>query len=259
VHRIDLPRDVNLSEAWSLVRAPRASPAVLALWQRNGLRVGVLESAAADSFPAALPAVHGHKEQLYIGSGAPLTLRLSAMLREPVPVRSRVDGGDQGRLVGGQCRLRLHTTRLESGRRFAQLRFEHGPMRSKRAGDQLRAGAQSPRPDQSDTSDGAAHGNAAPLVLKDLSLVVPLDSGQMIVMGRYDTDELPQETEEAQGDSAEPSPAAESADDNADGPDRRAVANNLGRTLFTDRRAGREVQVLILIASENRGRTKAGQ
>jgi hypothetical protein len=222
VRRIDLPLDDALVEAWALVDGTVLPPVVESWWRPNGLRAGVLDAAGLASFLARLPPAYGVKHLRLVGiTQRPAALAFSIVRCDPVALELPVKPAPM--TARGQWQFLLRAWRQDGRGGLELVPHHHTPGRviyvpTAETGE----GRSKNKPRVQIRS--ANHDRLMGEAIEQLTLHAPLASGQTLVVG----------IDHAAG---EP-PAAKTG------------SISLGRALLAIQRAGRRIQVILLLEPE---------
>jgi hypothetical protein len=260
IHRVDLPLDVSLDSSWAVVDESAVPLRTRGMWQANGLRIGVLSAQDARTFAEALPNIHGESRAKLIGTPYPTSVRIAPRLLQPVTI-DLTDPPKSTQLVqahGGRLQLLAKITRDETGQAYLELTPHH----YKPKVDLV------PRSPLEKQLDGTVY---TPLTAR-----LPLTPNTAVVVGLYRPWPEPKEAEESSGSANDPSevvdevadgaeattessdtttmqdaPAPSSSDQPsaiADPPSAPPIPDHLGKALMAGRRAGYEIQVIMVIS-----------
>ncbi len=113
VERLDFSLDDSLDEALAALDTSGLSPAISGSWRVNGMRVGVLKSAAAHEFAKELPEMSGGNVQIVVPSSLPVPLLRSPPTVGPVAVDLTVPPRPVREVVlsGGRIQLLVEVIR----------------------------------------------------------------------------------------------------------------------------------------------------
>ncbi len=260
IHRIDLPLDVSLDPCWAVVDESIVPLRTQGMWQINGLRIGILSAENAQAFAQALPTIHGESRAKLIGSPYPSSVRIAPRLRQPVPI-DLTDPPKSTQIFkarGGRLQLLAKITRDDTGQAYLELTPHHYKPKAHLV----------PRSPLEKQLDGQ--------VFEPLAARLPLTPNTAIVVGLYrpwpETQE-PEETQEPANDSAEPTdevihnaepttnktpdatnitdtpvPSSDQHSALKDQPSAPAIPNHLGKALMAGRRAGHDIQIVMVIS-----------
>ncbi|MFA9478273.1 hypothetical protein ACERK3_08190 [Phycisphaerales bacterium AB-hyl4] len=252
IQQVELPLYTNLDECWPMTSEGVLGDHARAVWNANGMRVGMTSMAEAERFFEPLPYVLNVRDARLISGAYPSALRTSPTIGEPVRMDlSGVAGGDEQVLELDRGRMRLligmepnavggvTVTLLphQQVRRFTL--SPRGPQEVEMDGrlfeelavsfdmnqdDVLVLGLYWPWPDEED--DSAREGEAG-------EEAVDGEGGEAVVM-----------MDAAEGGEAWEPEADTGEEAEADGP---ALPAHFGRALFANRRAGTLVQNVVLV------------
>ncbi len=222
VRQVDLPLAWPIDAAWDLVDEAALSAEARRWYNANGVRVGLLSAGDLEAFAEHLPAPVAVHQSRVRDAGHPVELRRSPRLSREVALTLPGDAEAEP-AVGGSMRLLAQMRSPGPGRMsLALVPHHHVPEHSLLPRDPLER-----------ELDGR--------VFEELTAGVELSTGRLLVIGLHH--ELEAELEEEDWD--DPAAIVAEAERLAE-----ALPVNLGRALLTARRAGRPVQVLVMVALE---------
>ncbi len=258
VTRFDLPLDQPLNGLWDVVDEDAIAPLARGVWNRNGLRIGVLSTAQLDAFNGQLPAGFAEQTTQMIASSHLVPVRSSPRLRESVRVDLTIPPLAVRETFANRGRLRLLLGADVSDDRPTLLRLV--PQQYVPRSTLL------PRNPLEKELDGR--------VFEDLAVRIAAQPTRLVVVGLYwpwapavDPNDAnpfrtPPPSPPLSGDgepaddteAAEASETVEPADEAAADPESEPLLepppllNHLGRALFTGVRFNQRFQMLLVIA-----------
>lgn len=266
VQRLEIPLRYPTDPVWAGLDT-RAIPGITrAVWQANGLRIGLLPEARWNEFLNTLPTTFGVQRSTLSATSLPVAVRTSPRLGEPVyvdlTIPPRAVRDDLAR--GGRIKLlaKLEAINTPAGEaRFIELTPHHylpgnNLPQVVREGDTFKV---TPRTSEERALDGRTY--------DDLTLRMELPPGQLLVVGLYWPWSDPvvvnyaQQTEQTEQAATESAPAPDGAPPSAE-PVITSVEDlpnyappppidyHLGRALFTGARQGQPLQMLLVIGVE---------
>ncbi len=259
IHRIDLPLQVSLDPLWETVDEQALPLRMHGMWQANGLRIGVLSSQRAQAFADALPPIQGESRAKLLGSPYYSAIRSAPRLREPIiidltdpPMSPRVV-----RAQGGRLQLLAKIGRDNHGQPYLELTPHHYKPKTTLL----------PRSPLEKQLDGQ--------VYDTLTAHITLPHDRAVIVGLYRPWPQAEETEDSSSDTAEGVDDAVDSeqipDDNADAknesidpavssdqppaitdqqssPKPPTIPDHLGKALMAGTRAGKPMQIILVIS-----------
>lgn len=256
VVRMELPLDVPTNALWGKVDENAVSDLIRAVWQRNGLRLGVMDPYQLSDLDAVLPKVVGQSGARYFNATTPVPVWSSPTLRSPVTLSLAVPpmAPESVTLRDGKLNLLVSQSEFRGGVALSLVPHHHDPRPSL-----------IPRDPMERKLEGT--------VFEKLGARVLLQPGQYAVVGLYWpwVDEIatappnlldePADTEDASDtDDAPPADnketAVETGTANTGKPLASTVpsyrmpdlARSLGTVLMTGQRRSQPVQVVLMIS-----------
>jgi hypothetical protein len=265
IQRIDLPLEVSLDPVWDTVDEQALPMRMHGMWQANGLRIGVLSAQQAQAFADALPRFQGQSQSKLLGSPYPSAIRTTPRLREPVTI-DLTDPPMSPLVVsarGGRLQLLAKIGRDDRGRPYLELTPHHYKPKATLL----------PRSPLEKQLDGR--------VFDSLTARVSLPIDRALVVGLYRPWPRHKDVNAPPTDKQNPEPASQppatGSDNNnadptastapADTPDNEnptpddqvehtdqaepkppAIPDHLGKALMAGTRAGKPIQILLVIS-----------
>lgn len=117
VSQLDIRADAEMTPVWALVDDTALPTETVDLWRANGLRVGLLDAPNTPSFRAALPRAHRQQVQMLIETPHPLSLSVTPPLsnRFHLTVTLAPEQHQQITLRRGRCQFLLRFARIANG------------------------------------------------------------------------------------------------------------------------------------------------
>ncbi|QDU33010.1 hypothetical protein KS4_10490 [Poriferisphaera corsica] len=84
VSRITLPYARSLDQSWNIIDESTIPPITRAMWQNNGLRVGLIPKSELATLLDSLPGIINNYDTEIAATSYPLPVRASARIREPI-------------------------------------------------------------------------------------------------------------------------------------------------------------------------------
>lgn len=246
--RIELALDAATHEAWALTGTVGLPEPILERWHRNGLQIGHLDTEAWPDFEAQLPPIQNtRRANIFASSKHPHPLYTSPPLTKPIRVES-TDPDESGQrddsilIQRGQCQLLLETNDGAAGKINTLTPYHHRP--------RLIVPLPKLNPNDHITQTGILHGT----IFHRLAMPTAAARDRLLVVGLYRPPAEPAESQTEDGEPEDPATTNESPT-NAGEPDQHEPQStppeplpyHLGRQLFTARRLGRPIQILLLI------------
>ncbi len=254
VHRLDLAVDASLTKAWTFPATDTIRESTTVLWQRNGLRIGVLAPAARAAFRETLGPVHGEHRRLVVGTRIPVKLAASTGALAPLTLvlAESDDTAQETTIAGGVVQLLLRVHALDTGQSFVELTPQHHQPRRTYFQDPRERTAAPTTPGHLPLPSDLIGTPFRPLIA-----TVGLGPGEALVVGPIlrsggKTPATPTPEEEATDDDTkiEVQDDATDADEETSDPDHSP--RRLGHVLMTGRRMTRAVQSIYLIERPSR-------
>lgn len=222
VRQADLALSWSMDEAWELMDESVLSGEARRWYRDNGVRMGVLNAGDLEALAERLPAPAAMHQSRVTDAGHPVELRRSPRLSGQVALA--LPGVDEPEPAsGGVMRLLAQLRGEDPGRvSMAVVPHHHLPRQSLMPRDALER-----------ELDGR--------VFEELAARVDLPAGRVLVIGLHHELEFELEDDERDDPAAVLAEAERLADE---------LPANLGRALLTARRAGRPVQVLVMVSAE---------
>lgn len=249
LQQFELAFDAPLTSVWAQVDETAIDAQTRALWEANGLRVGVVERSALGELFQQMPTVLSSGRRRVITDDYPTPLRASSRLVEPVrvaleaaskPVSESTEHAESAE--GGRMRLLARARpRGYAGVAMVVAPQHHQPRLTLE-----------PRDPRADVLDGR--------IYEKLALRTTLGANDVLVIGLW-RDEAERETDQAAEEEDEPVSQGdgETVDDQASEDDRAeaevekdpaALPPHVGRAVMTVERGSARRQVLLLIAAQ---------
>ena len=236
ITRLDLPLEQPLNGLWDIVDEQAIAPLARGVWNRNGLRMGVISLDQWEPLHAQLPEIYATQTTQLLASAHPTPIRSSPRLRQPVridltipPMTVRETQAQRGRL-----RLLLNTIYEADAPGLLQFMPHHYVPRSTLL----------PRDPLEKELDGQ--------LFHDLAIRLQARPDRVIVIGLYWPWVASTDVNAANPYPAEPDPQADTADvvqpPLVPSLEPTALPNHLGRSLFTSTRLRRKLQAILLIS-----------
>jgi hypothetical protein len=247
VQVLDLPLRHSLDKAWSAVNEQVVPELARAVWNANGLRVGLLVpgkwNALMDELP---PALSAHERQIAT-SGDPIAICRSPLLPGPLTVDRTIPpmAVREQQVRGGRMQLLARVIPRPGGATVLELAPHHFKPEPIARGKITRRADRvhfEPRTAQEKELDGT--------VFSDLALQFEMDSGRTLVIGLYwpwDQPGIENFADQLEGHVEADAAMARSIDRQPP-----PLPNHVGRVLLAARRPGGVVQKIMLLTLDRR-------
>lgn len=259
VHRVDLPLDASIEQAWELVYDDHLQPTMIDMWQTNGMGIAVLEKSKKEIFIRALGKSVGRGQRIVMARDTTVDLRESPPLKQLLVINLMVSAEPVQVLTGRGSTWHL-IARVQQDAKNHRSLVELVPYHH-RVHHTIK-----PRTPQEKDLDGR--------YFDELALAVPLESNQLLAISLHrlpplkmaslspSTDRTSsrsidntnrdnastENTDRITTNNAESSPSSDhEISPNLDklmGP--IPIENNLGQYLLTGKRSGQFVQMVLL-------------
>ena len=240
VSQLDIRADAKMKPVWALVDDTALPAEIVDLWRANGLRVGLLDAPNTPAFRAALPQAHRQQVQMLIETPHPLALSVTPPLgkRFHLTVTLATEQHQQITLRRGRCQFLLRFVRIANGACAIDLIPHHYVHRP----------TVRPRTPHERALDGR--------VFSELTLRVFLPDKKRLVIGidrsgpNVPREPLSEDIRVPLNEEQSPSTQASQADGREEQPPSSPpllLPNELGSLLLGASRAGKPVQILLII------------
>ncbi len=247
LHRIDMPIDASLDACWNHIDEQSIPILIRGKWQINGLRIGILHAQQADDFAKALPVIYGESRAKLFTAHYPTPIRSTPRLSRPIEIdlTQPPKSPTLYRAVGGRLQLLARIGKDDAGQAWLELIPHH----------------YKPRPDLVPRSPLEKQLDGK--LFHDLSALLPVSPDTAVVVGLYrpppppekekdgtdtsDSSETDNHTAASSGDTDSKNDPDPTPHDNPE-PTTPSIPDHLGKQLMTGTRAGKSIQLLMIIS-----------